>query len=590
MGKRKLAQLSDSDEEEDEKVSVSGKDGGEGGSDDETSADPKPLGDVIKRAGRGKLEKRFYQAFELDGNRYEIEDPVLVTPEERNQKPYVAIIKEIKQSKDGNIAVTGQWFYRPEEAEKKGGGSWVASDARELFYSFHRDEVAAESVMHKCVVHFIPAHKQAPLRSKHPGFIVRKVYDPNEKKLWNLTDKDYEDSKQAEVNLLVQKTRNALGDLPDIDHEEGVAEQEVTDKSRRQVRRRNVLPINVNKEDHVPGELSAREGFGRPDTPGSCLPADSLSDGYLALQECNALTRNKARDRWLEKLVQGVKYVCKNTESSEKLSKDKANEEKGSHTAGSKAQEIVGIPTQTGSMADVDLLWPEAAVAAVTSLERTAYESLSSDMHKYNLKMRQLEFNLKNGTVLAQRLLKQELDAFKVLNMSPAELKDGLTAEEKSAQEPEEPETMQMADVRCTICGEKKVGVKDIIHVGYGDRYQLECLKCGNSWYSSRDSISSLTIQTVSPKLTVGAAPWATSSKSEDVERELTSPREAGGQANTQENQTVSEHNEAIPAVPTENVQSTKVLTEVRVPGQAHNKADVSHGDDELMPSATREG
>ena len=54
---------------------------------------------------------------------------------------------------------------------------------------------------------------------------------------------------------------------------------------------------------------------------------------------------------------------------------------------------------------------------------------------------------------------------------------------------------------------------------------QLECLKCGNTWYSSRDSISSLTIQTVHPNLTVGTAPWATS-KFEEVERELTSPRD----------------------------------------------------------------
>eukprot|EP00250_Pteridium_aquilinum_P016551 c23158_g1_i2 orf=1119-2201(-) len=356
MGKRKLAQLSDSDEEEDEKVSVSVKDVREGGSDDERSLDPKPLGEVIKRVGRGKLEKRFYQAFELDGNRYEIEDPVLVTPEERNQKPYVAIIKEIKQSKDGSILVIGQWFYRPEEADKKGGGSWVASDSRELFYSFHRDEVAAESVMHKCVVHFIPSHKQAPLRSKHPGFIVRKVYDPTEKKLWNLTDKDYEDSKQAEVNLLVQKTRNALGDLPDADYEEGTADQEITDKGRRQVRRRTILPINVNKEDHVPGELSTREGFGRAETPGSSLPPDSFSDGYIALHEHNSLTRNRARDRWLEKIIQGVKYVCKvekNTGSSEKPNKEKTNEDKGSHTAGSKASDIGEVSAQTGSMVSI---------------------------------------------------------------------------------------------------------------------------------------------------------------------------------------------------------------------------------------------
>ncbi|KAI5065130.1 hypothetical protein GOP47_0019825 [Adiantum capillus-veneris] len=559
MGKRKLAQLSDSDEEEDEKASVPPKDSGEGGSDEENSADPKPLGEVIKRVGRGKLEKRYYQAFELDGNRYEIEDPVLVTPEERNQKPYVAIIKEIKQSKDGGIAVTGQWFYRPEEADKKSGGSWVSSDSRDLFYSFHRDEVAAESVMHKCVVHFIPAHKQAPLRSKHPGFIVRKVYDPTEKKLWNLTDKDYEDSKQAEINLLVQKTRDALGELLDIEHEDGVGDQEITDKGRRQARRRTILPLNINKEDHLPGDLSSREGFGRPDTPGSALPGDPLSEAYSVLLENRALTRNKARDRWLEKLVQGVKYVFKlekQTGSTENVSKDKTTGDKGSPVSGSKAQEIAEAE---------DLTWPAAAVAAVTCLERTAFESLSSDMHKYNLKMRQLEFNLKNSSKLAQRLLKQELDASKVLNMSPAELKDGLTAEEKSAQEPEELETMQMADVRCTICSEKKVGVKDIIHVGYGDRYQLECLKCGHTWYSSRDSIAALSIQTVSPKLTVGAAPWATS-KFDEVEKDLMSPRE-GGQA-TQEIQTAAEQTDEIPRVPTENVHSTPVPTEVQAPEQ----------------------
>jgi len=52
--------------------------------------------------------------------------------------------------------ITGQWFYRPDEAEKKGGGSWKSIDNRELFYSFHHDEVPAESVMHKCVVHFVP--------------------------------------------------------------------------------------------------------------------------------------------------------------------------------------------------------------------------------------------------------------------------------------------------------------------------------------------------------------------------------------------------------------------------------------------------
>lgn len=56
---------------------------------------------------------------------------------------------------------------------------------------------------------------------------------------------------------------------------------------------------------------------------------------------------------------------------------------------------------------------------------------------------------------------------------------------------------------------------------------QLECLKCGNSWYASRDSLSSVTTEdqvNVSPA--VGLAPWATS-KFEEVEKELLSPRES---------------------------------------------------------------
>ena len=44
---------------------------------------------------------------------------------------------------------------------------------------------------------------------------------------------------------------------------------------------------------------------------------------------------------------------------------------------------------------NADLVWPDDAVAAVTGLEKVAFDTLGSDMHKYNLKMRQLEFNLK---------------------------------------------------------------------------------------------------------------------------------------------------------------------------------------------------
>lgn len=551
MGKRRLAHVShSSDEEDDNNIPVSvptakptsekekEKDKEEErskGSDEDQGPDLRPIGEPIRKSGRGRGITVHFAAFELDGNRYELEDPVLVTPEEKNEKPYVAIIKDIKQAKDGSLAVVGQWFYRPEEAERKGGGSWQARDARELFYSFHHDEVPAESVMHKCVVHFIPLNKQLPPRTKHPGFIVQKVYDTVARKLWKLTDKDYEDSKQKEIDLLVQKTRKALGELPDVESDEFVPDLEESEMNKRQVRRKTVTPINTFRDEDATGRS---EPFGKAETPGSSMNDGqwgNASETYTILSNQNVLTGVKSRDRWLEKIMEGVKHICSLNRQIDSLDKMQEDTEVKAVDADGESEEKVHKTAESSegpqekitedSKVDNNILWPEAAVAAITALEKAAYESLGSDNHKYNIKMRQLEFNLKSNAILATRLLKKELEPLRVLNMSPAELKDGLTAEEKTTQEPQELQTMQMADVRCSICTEKKVGVRDIIHVGYGDRYQLECLKCGNSWYASRDSISSLTIESVNPVNPVGTAPGATT-KFEEAEKAMVIPRE----------------------------------------------------------------
>ncbi|GLJ21597.1 hypothetical protein SUGI_0401180 [Cryptomeria japonica] len=512
----------------------------EEGEEDE-GPDLRPLGEVIKKSGRGRSEKKHYAAFDLDGNRYQLEDPVLVTPEEKNEKPYVAIIKEIKQSRDGSIAILGQWFYRPEEADRKGGGYWQSRDTRELFYSFHHDEVPAESVMHKCVAHFIPLNKQIPPRSKHPGFIVQKVYDTVEKKLWKLTDKDYEDSKQKEIDLLVQKTRNVLGELPDVIPDELAADQEEPEKNKRNVRRRTLAPLSIHKDEDATGRS---EPFGKVETPGSTMhegQGGNYSEIYTILLNQNMLTGVRSRDRWLEKIIQGVKHMCSVNGQINSKDKMQGNTEAKPVSAEEEAQEQTqkavdqsdGLPEKIteDSKVEDNIVWPDAAVEAIVALEKAAYESLGSDNHKYNLKMRQLEFNLKGNAILSKRLLKKELEACIVLNMSPAELKDGLTTEEKTAQEPQELQTMQMTDVRCSICTEKKVGVRDIIHVGYGDRYQLECLKCGNLWYASRDSISSLTIEPVNPVSPVGTAPLATT-KFDEIEKVIGSSRESEKPAN----------------------------------------------------------
>lgn len=217
-------------------------------------------------------------------------------------------MKDIAQLHNGNIMVTGQWFYRPEEAERKGGGSWQSRDTRELFYSFHRDVVPAESVMHKCVVHFVPIHKQLPSRKQHPGFIVQKVYDTVERKLWRLTDKDYEDNKQHEIDLLVQKTLARLGDLPDIEIEDGVLpaiEEEDQSKNKRAVRRKGITPLDVTRDDNT---TIRNEQNAIAETPGSYT---SNSEYNTILLKFKVLTGENHRDKWLERLLQGIRHMCR---------------------------------------------------------------------------------------------------------------------------------------------------------------------------------------------------------------------------------------------------------------------------------------
>lgn len=226
----------------------------------------------------------------------------------------IFLIQDITEDVDGNFLVTGQWFYRPEEADKIGGGNWQTTDTRELFYSFHRDEVPAESVMHKCVVHFVPLNKKLPIRSQHPGFIVQKVYDTVEKKLWKLTDKDYEDGKQHEIDLLVQKTRERLGELPDLEPEEASVDQHDQDNQTGQTTqmtskcnpKRKVVPsIDAQRVDAI----NTRFDASKAETPGSC-PGDLLEYDVI-LKKFNALTRDSHRDKWLKKLLQAIQISCK---------------------------------------------------------------------------------------------------------------------------------------------------------------------------------------------------------------------------------------------------------------------------------------
>lgn len=280
--------------------------------------------------------------------------------------------------------VTGQWFYRPEEAEKKGGGNWQSSDTRELFYSFHRDEVPAESVMHKCLVHFIPLNKQIPSRKQHPGFFVQKVYDTERRKLFKLTDKDYEDNKQEEIDLLVQKTMSRIGELPDIEPEDSAPEQEDHQlRNKRLLRKKYMAPLDVTRADEAP----SRSGQSlKAETPGSC--ASNASVYFTILSKFDVLTGETQRDRWLEKLLQGVQFVCTPSSAEQGDPRDKGA------TDGSEPSSTPKYLKPENGHERKDLQWPDAAVAAVATLEKVSHEALSLDFQKYNQKMRQLSFNL----------------------------------------------------------------------------------------------------------------------------------------------------------------------------------------------------
>lgn len=300
---------------------------------------------------------------------------------ERNDVSF--FLQDISQKGDGSMMVTGQWFYRPEEAEKKGGGNWQSSDTRELFYSFHRDEVPAESVMHKCVVHFIPLNKQIPLRKQHPGFIVQKVYDTEQRRLFKLTDKDYEDNKQEEIDLLVQKTMSRVGDLPDIEPEDAAAVQEEQLRNKRLLRKKYMAPIDVSRADEAP----SRSGQSlKVETPGSC--ANNASEYFVILSKFDVLTGETQRDKWLEKLLQGVQFVCTPNDGEQSDSKEKGSKDGADPSIMTKhAKSVNGYQSK-------NLNWPDTAVSAVAALEKASHEALSSDFQKYNQKMRQLSFNL----------------------------------------------------------------------------------------------------------------------------------------------------------------------------------------------------
>ncbi|CAI0398856.1 unnamed protein product [Linum tenue] len=163
--------------------------------------DPTPANSVVE--GDVSSSSPIPNSFYKDGRKICVGDCALFKPPEESP-PFIGIIRCVITSKDNNPTLGVNWLYRPSEI-KLGKSILLDAAPNEIFYSFHKDEISAASLLHPCKVSFLP--KGAELPSGISSFVCHRVYDIRNKCLWWLTDQDYIDEHQEEVDQLLSKTR-----------------------------------------------------------------------------------------------------------------------------------------------------------------------------------------------------------------------------------------------------------------------------------------------------------------------------------------------------------------------------------------------
>ncbi|EOA25843.1 hypothetical protein CARUB_v10019216mg [Capsella rubella] len=211
------------------------------------------VGKCIKVTGGGENRKCYYETFQFRGTQYSLEDTVLLDPYESKKTNYIALIKDIYvKKKDGFVKILVQWFYRQEDIKIKHAGKCESGDSEEIFFSFHQDEVFAESARSKCLVYFVPDDKQSSNLTKPPDFIVQKVYDNISKKLRKFSDEGFSVHQKFEISTLLAKTSSRTGDSSDI------KKVPIVSKSERSVRKRDVSEAEIaNSENNTEVNLFA---------------------------------------------------------------------------------------------------------------------------------------------------------------------------------------------------------------------------------------------------------------------------------------------------------------------------------------------
>ncbi|XP_073010383.1 uncharacterized protein [Typha latifolia] len=141
-------------------------------------------------------------SFVKDGRKIQVGDCALFRA--GNAPPFIGLIRWIKTYEEDYIKLCVNWLYRPADI-KLAKGIQLDAAPNEVFYSFHRDVISAGSLFHPCKVAFL--HKGTELRAGTSSFVCRRVYDIENKCLWWLTDQDYINERQDEVDQLIDRTR-----------------------------------------------------------------------------------------------------------------------------------------------------------------------------------------------------------------------------------------------------------------------------------------------------------------------------------------------------------------------------------------------
>ncbi|KAL5212971.1 hypothetical protein ABZP36_023818 [Zizania latifolia] len=141
-------------------------------------------------------------SFVKDGREFRVGDCALF--QAVDVPPFIGLIRWIEKKEEDFPRLRVSWLYRPADI-KLSKGIQLNAAPNEIFYSFHQDETSAVSLLHPCKVAFL--RKGIELPAGISSFVCWRVYDIDNKCLWWLTDQDYINERQEEVNRLLYGTK-----------------------------------------------------------------------------------------------------------------------------------------------------------------------------------------------------------------------------------------------------------------------------------------------------------------------------------------------------------------------------------------------